>query len=67
MKYQLIKKDAYKTSRWTGGETREMAIWPAGSQYLERNFIWRLSSATVEQEESDFSSLPDYDRVQRNT
>ncbi|MGN0714216.1 MAG: HutD family protein, partial [Anaerovoracaceae bacterium] len=63
MKYQLIKKDAYKTSRWTGGETREMAIWPAGSQYLERNFIWRLSSATVEQEESDFSSLPDYDRV----
>ncbi|MGN0718278.1 MAG: HutD family protein [Anaerovoracaceae bacterium] len=63
MKYQLIKKDAYKTSRWTGGETREMAIWPAGSRYLERNFVWRLSSATVEQEESDFSSLPDYDRV----
>lgn len=63
MKYELHKKDSYKTSRWTGGETREMAICPVSSRYMDRNFIWRLSSATVEQEESIFSSLPDYDRV----
>ena len=63
MNYQLHKKEEYSVSRWMGGETREMAIWPASAKYLDRNFIWRLSSATVELDESDFSRLEDYDRV----
>lgn len=63
MKYQLHKKEDYAVSRWTGGETTETAIWPLSAKYLDRNFIWRLSSATCEQDESDFSKLPDYDRV----
>lgn len=41
----------------------EMAVFPETSTYLDRNFIWRLSSATIETEESTFSKLPDYDRV----
>ncbi len=63
MHYQLHKKEEFGVSRWMGGETREMAIWPASAKYLDRNFIWRLSSATVELDESDFSRLEDYDRV----
>ncbi|MBQ8564129.1 MAG: HutD family protein, partial [Firmicutes bacterium] len=63
MKYQLHKKEDFQVSRWMGGETREIAIWPTSANYLERNFIWRLSSATVELDESDFSRLEDYDRV----
>ena len=63
MKYQLHKKEDFSVSRWTGGETREIAIWPSSAKYLDRNFIWRLSSATIEQDESDFSRLEDYDRV----
>ena len=63
MKYQLHKKEDFQVSRWMGGETCEIAIWPASANYLERNFIWRLSSATVELDESDFSRLEDYDRV----
>lgn len=63
MKTYLFKEEDYNTSRWTGGQTKELAIYPAESKYLDRNFIWRLSSATVEVEESDFSKLPDYDRV----
>ena len=63
MKYQLHKKEDYSVSRWTGGETRQIAIWPENSKYLDRNFIWRLSSATCEQDESDFSRLEDFDRV----
>jgi len=63
MKYQLHKKEDYTVSRWTGGETTETAIWPASAKYIDRNFIWRLSSATVELDESDFSRLEDYDRV----
>ena len=63
MKCRLRKEENYSVSRWTGGKTRELAIYPAKSKYLDRDFIWRLSSATVEQDESDFSRLPDYDRV----
>ena len=30
--------------------------------YADRNFLWRLSSATVDLEQSDFTALPDYNR-----
>ncbi|MBQ4650972.1 MAG: HutD family protein [Firmicutes bacterium] len=63
MKQYLFKEENYKVSNWTGGKTTQLAIYPHSSDYLERNFLWRLSSATIEQEESDFSKLPDYDRV----
>ena len=29
----------------------------------DRDFLWRLSSATVEDAESDFTALPDYERL----
>lgn len=63
MNYSLYRQDNYNTSQWMGGKTTELAIYPKTSKYLDRNFIWRLSSATIEVEESDFSKLPDYDRV----
>lgn len=63
MKCSLRKEENYSISNWTGGKTKELAIFPRASKYLDRNFIWRLSSATVELDESDFSKLPDYDRV----
>lgn len=63
MNIRLIKQEQFKISRWSGGDTKETAIFPAKCDYLERNFIWRLSSATVETEESSFTKLPDYDRI----
>lgn len=63
MKYSLYRQENYTTSQWMGGKTTELAIYPKTSRYLDRNFIWRLSSATIEVDESDFSKLPDYDRV----
>lgn len=63
MRQYLLKEENYNIGNWTGGQTKELAIYPPKSKYLDRNFIWRLSSATVETEESDFSKLPDYDRV----
>ena len=48
---------------WSGGTTTELSIEPRESIYADRDFLWRLSSATVELEESDFTSLPDYDRI----
>lgn len=63
MKYTLCKEADYKSGQWMGGTTKEMVIYPKTSSYLDRNFIWRLSSATIEREKSSFSKLPDYDRV----
>ena len=52
----------FVTSQWSGGETRQLAIAPAGAVYADRDFLWRISSATVDLEESVFTALPDYDR-----
>lgn len=63
MKKQIIKEEQFNVSKWSGGTTIETAIFPENAQYLERDFIWRLSSATVEAEESSFTKLPDFDRI----
>ncbi|BAK98423.1 hypothetical protein OBV_12250 [Oscillibacter valericigenes Sjm18-20] len=52
----------YVTTRWGGGATTQIAIAPAGAQYADRDFLWRVSSATVELEASDFTPLSDYER-----
>lgn len=63
MKHSLIRQSDYVTSNWRGGKTNEIAVFPASKRYIDRDFVWRLSSATIELEESDFTKLPDYDRI----
>lgn len=55
--------DSYIVTEWSGGLTTELAIAPPGSIYADRLFDWRLSSATVETEESIFTPLADYNRI----
>ena len=52
----------FRTTAWSGGFTTQYLIWPREAEYPDRNFLWRISSATVENEESDFTALPDYYR-----
>ena len=59
---KLTPRD-YKKSEWSGGTTTQLAIFPPEANYAERDFLWRVSSAAVELEESDFTLLPDYDRL----
>lgn len=63
MNCYLCKEEDYRIGQWSGGSTTEFALFPSKSCYADRNFIWRLSSATVDTEESTFTRLPDYDRV----
>lgn len=60
---QLLRKEDYRTTEWSGGTTTELSIAPEGSVYADRDFVWRLSSATVDVEESEFTALPDYNRI----
>lgn len=63
MEYRIYRETDYVKSGWTGGTTCQLAIFPENAKYLDRNFIWRLSSSVCEKEETVFSKLPDYDRV----
>ncbi|TGA99805.1 hypothetical protein E4665_02330 [Sporolactobacillus shoreae] len=58
----LKRKAAYVTSSWGGGETTEIFIYPENGSYAKRQFSFRISSATVTQNESLFSDLPGFDR-----
>lgn len=62
MNMTLLRPEDYITTQWSGGTTTQLAIAPKGAVYAERDFLWRLSSATVDLEESDFTALPDYHR-----
>ena len=59
---EIIRENQHKTSKWSGGTTTELYIYPEDSLYGQRNFKWRLSSAKVEVEKSTFTSLPGISR-----
>lgn len=48
----------FKTSQWSGGSTTELYIYPENAVYKEGDFKCRISSATVEVDKSEFTSLP---------
>ena len=62
MQWTVLSKEQYVATPWSGGVTNQLAIAPEGAVYADRDFLWRLSSATVELEHSDFTPLPDYNR-----
>ena len=57
MEYSIITTDNFKTSGWSGGTTTELFIFPPTADYQQRNFQFRLSTATVEADRSDFTLL----------
>lgn len=63
LKVQIIKKEDQLTTRWSGGTTTQLAIYPENALYSERNFLWRISSAEVELPESIFTHLPGIKRI----
>lgn len=58
-----MRKNDQKTSEWSGGSTTELAIYPEDAEYKQRNFKWRISTASMKSEESTFTPLPGYWRV----
>jgi environmental stress-induced protein Ves len=62
MPVKILLAQNLVTNRWSGGTTTELFIYPPTAVYAQRNFDFRLSTATVEAEESEFTSLPGYAR-----
>ena len=59
---KLIRKSEQITSSWPGGTTTQLFIYPENASYQDRNFLFRISTATVETEESVFTKLPGISR-----
>ena len=62
MRVELLKKGSFRTAAWAGGATTELFIHPGTSDCGARDFEVRVSSATVETEESVFSDFKGYVR-----
>jgi environmental stress-induced protein Ves len=52
----------FETNNWSGGTTTPLFIYPVNAIYAERNFDFRLSTATVIVNESVFTTLPNVSR-----
>ena len=52
MKINIKGPEEYTVSQWAGGATTQLYIYPEHADYSRRDFIFRLSSATVECERS---------------
>ena len=57
MKINIIRSEEHKTQTWSGGTTTQLFIYPLDSDYKSKTFDFRISTATVEQEFSEFTPL----------
>lgn len=62
MKIIHLHREDFKTTLWSGGRTTELFLSPPEGDYGKRDFLFRISSATVELEESDFTALDGVER-----
>ena len=62
MNIDIYKAEDFKTNKWSGGSTTELYIHPLTANYAAGNFNFRISSATVDVENSDFTILPGVSR-----
>ncbi len=62
MKITLLQEPQFIRSQWSGGTTTQLFISPPGASYAAGDFDVRISSTTVEAEESTFTSLPGVSR-----
>jgi environmental stress-induced protein Ves len=62
MNISLVTKKSSKASIWSGGLTYEYMIYPKSANYTDRDFVFRISSATIEQVPSEFTKFMGYHR-----
>lgn len=59
----LLKSNDFQVSDWSGGKTKQLYLSPPTGHYGKREFDYRLSTATVELTESQFSDLSGFHRI----
>ena len=59
----LLRAKDFQVSDWSGGKTKQLYLSPPTGHYGKRDFDYRLSTATVELTESQFSDLSGFHRI----
>ncbi len=54
---KIIRKEDRTTTKWSGGTTSELFIYPEGSSFITGDFDMRISLATVESSPTVFTKL----------
>ena len=62
MKISFLPKKDSKASIWSGGLTYEYMVYPETASYADRDFAFRISSATIEKVPSEFTKFKGYHR-----
>ena len=62
MKITKISKDSLIPTIWDGGETFEYYIYPENALYTNRDFLFRISAATINKVPSIFTKFKNYQR-----
>jgi len=57
MSFSIIRADKFNTINWSGGTSTQLYIYPENADYKQKNFDFRLSTAKVEVEKSEFTPL----------
>ncbi len=60
---KLIKQNQQITTNWSGGTTTQLFIYPEEADYSKRDFLFRISTATVQTETSTFTDLTGFNRI----
>lgn len=61
-RFKIVRSGKHKISNWSGGTTTELFIYPEDCLYGDRDFDWRISTATIQLMSSTFTKLPGYMR-----
>lgn len=62
MELIIKRSEEIVTNEWSGGTTSQIYIYPEDKEYKNRDFDYRISSAKVNDMNSTFTKLPNYDR-----
>ena len=63
MEYEVLKKKQQVQTKWSGGKTAQLGIYPKNADVKKKDFIWRLSTATCKKDKSKFTDYTGYNRV----
>ena len=62
IKFSVIEERDFLKSKWSGGTTEQIFIYPHDAVYKEMDFLFRISRASVDISPSEFTRLPGIQR-----
>ena len=62
MEIRKFIKENLRSTNWSGGMTTQLYIYPENADFTSRQFDFRISTATIDAESSDFTTLKGFER-----